>query len=92
MRDGIAPSRKFKRLFTTFKKAIYQDMHKRSERRKYEFYEDLEVKITPERKAFFDALMLGKRLKKQSIWPVLLEWYIYLMLAAGIILWLLSKG
>ena len=48
-------------------KYIFDDMYKRNERRKYEYYEDLQVKTTPERKKFFDELLIGKRFKKDSI-------------------------
>ncbi len=77
MKDGIAPDKKHKKLFNDFRKLIFDDMHKRSERKKYEFYEDLEVKITPERKKFFDELIIGKRLKKESLIIRILEIYIY---------------
>ena len=45
---------------------------------KYEFYEDLEVKVTPERRNFFDQLIIGKRLKKESWIIKILEIYIYI--------------
>lgn len=77
MKDGIAPDKKHKKLFSDFRKLIFDDMHARSERKKYEFYEDLEVKITPERKKFFDELIIGKRLKKESLIIRILEIYIY---------------
>jgi hypothetical protein len=81
LRDGIAPSKKLNRLFKNFKKAIFHDMHERSKRRDYEFFEDLEVKITPERRDFFDILLLGKRLQKKNMLITALEWYTYLLLA-----------
>ena len=53
-------------------------MHRRNEKRKYEFYEDLEVKVTPERRNFFDQLIIGKRLRKESWIIKILEIYIYI--------------
>ena len=76
MKDCIAPNKKHKKLFKDFRKLVFDDMHKRNERRKYEFYEDLEVKITPERKSFFDQLIIGKKLKKDNLFIVILEIYI----------------
>ena len=90
MKDGISPDKKHKKIFNTFRKAIFNDMHKRNERRKYEFYEDLEVKITPERKKFFDELIIGKKLKKDSLIIRLLEIYIYVAIVL-IIAQLISK-
>lgn len=77
LKDGIAPDKKHKKLFSDFRKYIFDDMHKRSEKRKFEFYEDLEVKITPERRKFFDELIIGKRYKKESLIIRILELYIY---------------
>jgi len=77
LKDGVAPDKKHKKLFNDFRKFIFDDMHKRSERKKFEFYEDLEVKITPERRNFFDQLIIGKRLKKESLIIKILEIYIY---------------
>ena len=42
LKDGIAPDKKHKKLFEDFRKFIFDDMHRRSEKRKYEFYEDEE--------------------------------------------------
>lgn len=53
LKDGIAPDKKHQKLFNDFRKYIFADMNKRSQKRHYEFYEDLEVRITPERKFFF---------------------------------------
>ncbi len=50
LRDGKAPNKKHEKLFNDFRIFIFDDMYKRNEKRKYEFYEDLEVKITPERR------------------------------------------
>jgi hypothetical protein len=79
MKDGIAPSKTYRHLFNHFRKAIFDDMHKRNEKRKYEFYEDLEVKITPERKSFFDTIILGKRFKKKSKIVSFIECYTYIL-------------
>ena len=78
LKDGIAPDKKHKKLFNDFRKFIFDDMHKRSEKKKYEFYEDLEVKVTPERRNFFDQLIIGKKLKKESWIIKILEIYIYI--------------
>ena len=80
LKDGIAPCAKHKKLFQDFRKYIYADMYQRNEKRKYEFYEDLEVRITPERKQFFDELIIGKKLKKDGLFIRMLEIYIYLAL------------
>ena len=85
LKDGKAPDKAHAKLFRDFRKNIFDDMHLRSEKRNYEFYEDLEVKITPERKQFFDILIIGKRLKKESIIIKILEWYIYISVFAIII-------
>lgn len=77
LKDGIAPDKKHKKLFNDFRKNIFEDMYKRNEKRKYEFYEHLEVRITPERKQFFDALIIGKRTKKESFIIKIMELYIY---------------
>lgn len=42
-------------------------MYHRNEKRKYKYYEDLQVRITPERKKFFDELIVGKKFKKESL-------------------------
>ena len=85
LKDGIAPDKKHKKLFEDFRKFIFDDMHRRSEKRKYEFYEDLEVKITPERRQFFDELIIGKKMVKlnkstqiTNIIITILEIYIYI--------------
>ncbi|MDR3289833.1 MAG: hypothetical protein LBT02_00940 [Rickettsiales bacterium] len=94
-RDGDAPTKKLKKLFTTFKREIFYDMHRLNEERSkkgwrnYEFFEDLEVKVTPERRKFLDTLLLGQRLKKRAITPIILEWYIYLMFAFIILRYLI---
>lgn len=78
LRNGISPIKKHQKLFDDFRKYIFDDMYKRNENRKYEYYEDLEVKITPERKKFFDELIVGKRIKKESIILKILKIYLYL--------------
>ena len=80
LRNGISPSKKYQKLFNDFRKYIFDDMYKRNERRKYEYYEDLQVKITPERKKFFDELLIGKRFKKDSIFIKILELYTYILI------------
>ncbi|MDR2527104.1 MAG: hypothetical protein LBC92_04480 [Rickettsiales bacterium] len=89
LRDGIAPTKKLQKLFTNFKKAIFQDMYSRNERRKYEFHEDLEVKVTPDRRDFLDRLIIGKKLNKRKFLSVLLEFYIYSLFAFIILKYLL---
>lgn len=80
LKDGVAPNKKFKKIFNDFRKHIFLDMHNRNQKRKYEFYEDLEVRVTPERRKFFDELMMGRRLKKDSLIVRFLEVYIYFAL------------
>ncbi len=53
-------------------------MYHRNEKRKYKYYEDLQVRITPERKKFFDELIVGKKFKKESIIIKIMEFYVYL--------------
>ena len=79
LKDGVSPEKKYQKIFNNFRKYVFQDMNSRSEKRKYEFYEDLQVKITPERKQFFDDLIIGKRKKKENIIIQLLEIYIYIV-------------
>lgn len=78
LKDGIAPIKKYKKLFNNFRKYIFKDMYNRNEKRKYEYYEDLQVRITPERKNFFDKLIIGKKFKKESILIKIMEFYLYL--------------
>jgi hypothetical protein len=78
-RDGNAPNKKLDKLFKTFKRAIFEDMNNRNQKRNYEFFEDLEVKITPERRHFFDSLLLGKNYKKKNILMFLVELYLYIL-------------
>jgi hypothetical protein len=64
MKDGIAPSREYVKLFKDFRMDIFMDGHTRDERRKFESYEDLSDSfITPEKKKFFGELIVGKKLK-----------------------------
>ena len=80
LRDGIAPIKQHQKLFNDFRKYIFDDMYKRNENRKYEYYEDLRVRITPERKKFFDELIVGKRVKKELLILRILEIYLYLLI------------
>ncbi len=64
MKDGVAPSGKYKSLFTDFRRYVFDDMHRRSEKKQYEFYENLEAAITPEKRNLFDSIILGKQTSK----------------------------
>ena len=76
LRNGVSPIKKHQKLFDDFRKYIFDDMYKRNERRKYEYYRDLEVQLTPERKKFFDELLVGKRMKEEPLFLKILEIYI----------------
>jgi len=78
LKNGIPPDNKHKKLFNDFRKNIFYDMYKRGEKKHYEFYEDLEVKITPERRKFFDELIVGKRTKNENWFIRIVEWYVYI--------------
>jgi hypothetical protein len=73
MKDGIAPSREYLKLFKDFRMDIFMDGHSRDERRKFENYEDLSDSfITPEKKKFFGELITGKKLKINLLNEILL--------------------
>lgn len=64
MKDGVAPSKEYIKLFKDFRMDIVMDGHSRDERRKFENYEDLSDSfITPQKKKFFSELIVGKKLK-----------------------------
>lgn len=64
MKDGIAPSNEYVKLFKDFRMEIFMDNHSRDERKKFENYEDLSDSfITPQKKKFFGELIVGKKLK-----------------------------
>jgi hypothetical protein len=73
MKDGVAPSREYVKLFKDFRMDIFMDGHSRDERRKFESYEDLSDSfITPEKKKFFGELITGKKLKINLLHEILL--------------------
>jgi hypothetical protein len=62
MKDGVAPSREYIKLFKNFRLNIVMDGHHRDERKKFENYEDLSDSfITPAKKKFFGELLVGKK-------------------------------
>ncbi|MDR1425639.1 MAG: hypothetical protein LBI70_01425 [Rickettsiales bacterium] len=64
MKDGVAPSKEYIKLFKDFRMDIVMDGHHRDERKKFENYEDLSDSfITPEKKKFFSELIVGKKLE-----------------------------
>ncbi|MDR2777391.1 MAG: hypothetical protein LBB24_01315 [Rickettsiales bacterium] len=73
MKDGVAPSVQYVKLFKDFRMDIFMDGHRRDERKKFENYEDLSDSfITPEKRKFFGELIVGKRLKVSFLHELLL--------------------
>ncbi|MDR3079173.1 MAG: hypothetical protein LBU15_04015 [Rickettsiales bacterium] len=64
MKDGVAPSRQYVKLFKDFRMDIFMDGYSRNERKRFENYEDLSDSfITPEKRKFFGELIVGAKLK-----------------------------
>ncbi|MDR1494599.1 MAG: hypothetical protein LBI29_01005 [Rickettsiales bacterium] len=77
MKDGVAPSKQYIKLFKNFRMDIFMDGYNRNERKKFENYEDLSDSfITPEKRKFFGELIVGKRLKV-NIWQEILLMIVY---------------
>ena len=85
MKDGVAPSKEYVKLFKDFRMIIVMDNHHRDERKKFENYEDLSDSfITPEKKKFFGSLIVGIKPKMTFVRFLknLLFWLIILSLFA----------
>jgi hypothetical protein len=64
MKDGIAPTKEYVKLFKDFRMNIFMDGHTRDEKRRFENYEDLSDSfITPEKRKFFGELITRRKLK-----------------------------
>jgi hypothetical protein len=73
MKDGVAPSGQYVKLFKDFRMDIFMDGYNRDERKKFENYEDLSDSfITPEKRKFFGELIVGKKLKVSLVHELLL--------------------
>ena len=71
MRDGIAPSKQYIKLFKDFKMYIIKTSHAKQDKDGYENYEFLDVTIAPDIKEFFDKLIIGKKIKVKLFSKVL---------------------
>lgn len=83
MKDGVAPSKEYIKIFKDFRMIIVMDGHKRDERKKFENYEDLSDSfITPEKRKFFGELILGKKSKMtiKKFLKSLIFWVILIIL------------
>ena len=88
MKDGVAPSKEYIKLFKDFRMIIVMDGHSRDERKKFENYEDLSDSfITPEKKKFFGELIVGKKSKMtvKKFIKSLIFWVIFLLLLGAFV-------
>jgi hypothetical protein len=85
VRNGEAPNKEFERLFADFRKDIHNDMN--NQRKKYEgdYFEDLEVNITPTIKRFLDELIAKNTYKGMSFFGILFRFIFYMVVMLCVI-------
>jgi hypothetical protein len=76
-RNGEAPNKELEKLFKDFRKDVFKDMNNQSRKYEGDYFEDLQVSITPTIKKFLDGLIIGNGQRGMSFFSVICSFVLY---------------